>query len=129
MGGPNRAFAILRKGLPLVALLASLAVAQGCADYQVRTPDSDTLSEPYQREEPTAFFWGLMLDPQVVTADCEDGVNDVVVKRAFIHDLVSVLTLGIVMPTAVEYRCRAPRGDSGSFPEAPEEPEEPSRGS
>lgn len=122
MRSPIRTLAILKKRLPLVVLLASLAAAPGCASYQVRTPDSDPLDETYQREEPSAFFWGLVLSPQVVTADCENGLNDVVVKRAFIHDLVSVLTLGIVMPTAVEFRCRAPHGDGGEFPEAPENP-------
>ena len=122
MRTPIRLLAVLKKRLPLVVLLASLAAAPGCADYRVRTPDSDPLEQTYQREEPSAFFWGLVLSPQVVAADCENGLNDVVVKRAFIHDLVSVLTLGIVMPTAVECRCRAPHGDGGDFPEAPENP-------
>jgi hypothetical protein len=114
--------AIVKKRLPLVVLLASLAAEPGCATYQVRTPDSDPLEKTYQSETPQAFFWGLILNPQVVTADCDDGLNDVVLKRNFLHDLASVLTLGIWMPTAVELRCRAPHGDGGSFPEAPENP-------
>ena len=101
--------------------MASLAAAQGCASYQVRTPDSDPLEQTYESEAPQAFFWGSVLKPQVVTAECESGLNDVVLKRNFLHDLASVLTLGIWMPTAVEYRCRAPHGDGGSFPEAPED--------
>ncbi len=117
-----RAIVVLNKRLPLVVLLASLAAAQGCANYQVRTPDSDPLEETYQREQAGALFWGLVLDPQVISANCENGLNDVIVKRAFINDLVSVLTLGIVMPTEVEFRCRAPHGDGGSFPEAPKDP-------
>ena len=121
MSSPIRALDVLKKRLSLVVLLASLAAAQGCANYQVRTPDSDPLEETYQSEQVGALFWGLVLDPQVVAANCENGLNDVVVKRAFIHDLVSVLTLGVVMPTVVEYRCRAPHGDGGSFPEAPEQ--------
>jgi len=115
-----RALDVLKRWLPLVVLLASLAAAQGCANYQVRTPDSDPLEETYQREQAGALFWGLVLDPQVISANCENGLNDVIVKRSFMNDLVSVLTLGIVMPTEVEYRCRAPHGDGGSFPEAPE---------
>jgi hypothetical protein len=116
-------FATLKKRLPLIVLLAGLAVAQGCASYQVRTPDSDTLDVTYQSESPDALFWGLVLKPQVVTAKCGgSGINDVVVKRNFLHDLASVLTLGIWMPTAVEFRCRAPHGDGGSFPEAPKNP-------
>lgn len=114
-----RPIASLRKRLPLVVVLASLAAAQGCATYQVRTPDSDPLEQSYESEAPQAYAWGLVLSPQVVTADCDDGLNDVVLKRNFLHDLASVLTLGIWMPTKVEFRCRAPQGDGGSFPEAP----------
>lgn len=110
--------AAVRKRLPATILLASLVAVQGCATYQVRTPDSDPLEQTYQTEAPQAFFWGLVQDPQVVSADCDGGLNDVVLKRTYLHDLASVLTLGIWMPTAVEYRCRAPRGDGGSFPEA-----------
>ena len=110
--------AIRKRILPLLILLASLVAAPGCATYQVRTPDSDPLEKTYQSEAPQAFFWGLVLSPQVVTADCDSGLNDVVLKRNFLHDLASVLTLGIWMPTAVEFRCRAPQGDGGSFPEA-----------
>ena len=111
--------AIVKKRLALVVLLASLAAAQGCATYQVRTPDSEPLEKTYQREAPQALFWGLVLSPQVITAKCDGGLNDVVLKRNFLHDLASVLTLGIWMPTEVEFRCRAPHGDGGSFPEAP----------
>ena len=113
---------IVRRRLPGIVLLASLAAAQGCATHQVRAPNSDPLEKTYQRESPQAFFWGLVLSPQVVTAKCGGGLNDVILKRNFLHDLASVLTLGIWMPTEVEFRCRAPRGDGGSFPEAPNTP-------
>lgn len=114
-----RPIAVLKWRLPIVVLVACLAVAPGCASHQVRTPDSDPLEQTYQGEAPQAFFWGLALSPQVVSADCEDGLNDVVVKNSFFHSLAGVLTLGIWMPASVEYRCRAPHGDGGSFPEAP----------
>ena len=108
----------LRRRLARVVILAGLVAIQGCASYQVRTPDSDPLEQTYQTEAPQAFFWGLVQDPQVISADCNSGLNDVVLKRTYLHDLASVLTLGIWMPTAVEYRCRAPQGNGGSFPEA-----------
>ena len=110
--------AMLGRRLSLVVFLTGLSVVQGCATHQVRTPDSDPLEQTYQQEAPQAFFWGLVQNPQVVTADCESGLNDVVVKRSYLHDLASVLTLGVWMPAAVEFRCRAPQGDGGSFPEA-----------
>jgi hypothetical protein len=55
-----------------------------------------------------AYFWGNVLDPQVVAADCQDGVDDLVVQRTEQQKLISVLTLGIWMPSEVRYRCKAP---------------------
>ena len=108
-----------KERLSLVVLMAVLVASQGCSTHQVRTPNSDPLQQTYQSASPQAYFWGLVLSPQVVTASCADGVNDVVVKRTYLHDLASVITLGIWMPSEVEFRCRAPRGDGGRFPEAP----------
>ena len=102
-----------------IAVLAALLVVAGCAEHQVRTPDSDPLEETYQSQTVNAYFWGAVLSPQVVTADCDGGVNDVVVKDSFFHGLASVITLGLWMPSTVEYRCRAPAGEGGAFPEAP----------
>ena len=115
--------AVLRRRLPLVILMAGLAAAQGCAEYQVRTPDSKPKVKTYIVETPHAYLWGLWSSPQVIAAKCgDDALNDVVIKRNFLHDLASVLTLGIWMPAEVQFRCRASRSDGGSFPEAPPRP-------
>lgn len=107
----------------VLLLLVGLASAQGCASYQVRTPDSDPQVKTYEGGVMHAFFWGLLVKPQVMTAECQrEAINDVVIKRNYLQDLASVLTLGIWMPAEVTYRCRAPRGDIGSFPEAPARP-------
>ena len=100
-----------------VLLLAALLA--GCASHQVRTPDSDPLEQTYESRMVHAYLWGAILDPQVVAADCDDGLNDVIVEDNFLYDLAGVLTLGIWMPGEVRYRCRAPAGDLGDFPEAP----------
>ncbi len=104
--------------LPVV-LAAALLALSGCASHQVRTPDSDPLEQTYENRTVHAYFWGAVLSPQVVAADCEGGLNDVVVKDNFLYDLAGVLTLGLWMPGEVEFRCRAPSGDLGDFPEAP----------
>lgn len=104
-----------------IVLLAAMLALSACASHQVRTPDSDPLEQTYESRTVHAYFWGSVLSPQVVAADCENGLNDVVVKDSFLHDLAGVLTLGLWMPGEVEYRCRAPSGDGGAFPEAPAE--------
>ncbi len=106
-----------RRRLSIGAVLLAATVA-GCASHQVRTPDSDPLEQTYETRMVHAYFWGAVLDPQVVAADCEDGLNDVIVEDNFLYDLAGVVTLGIWMPGEVRYRCRAPGGDLGGFPEA-----------
>lgn len=107
-----------RGALAIMALTAVLVCAQGCAEYQVRLPDSDPVIKTYESGTKHAYFWGLWLDPQVTTAECQgQGINDVVIKRNYLQDLAGVLTLGIWMPTQVGFRCKAPAISGGSFPE------------
>lgn len=102
----------LKKMVLVLVLLAVLAGAQGCASYQLRMPDSDPAVETYEGGPMNAFFWGTTYDPQVMTANCHEskGINDVVVKQNYLQALASVITLGIWMPTRVEFRCQAPPG-------------------
>jgi hypothetical protein len=102
-------------------LLAGLLVLQGCAEYRVAVPDPDPVQLEGQKgeylEQPMdAYFWGNIVEPQVVTADCEgEGIDDVSVHRTRQQQLISVLTLGIWMPGDVRYRCKAP--PAAVFPE------------
>lgn len=113
----------LRSGCRAVCL-ASLLVLSGCATYQVTVPDSDPIrsegqTAEYQSETMHAFFWGLLLHPQVLSAECQgQGINDVVVFRTWLHDYVSVITLGLWMPTQVRFRCKAPPTRPGILPGA-----------
>jgi hypothetical protein len=104
------------KWLALV-LMASLACLHGCATYRVTIPDSDPQAQTYRGGSMQAYLWGIWYAPQVMAAECQgEGLNDVVIKRNYLHDLASVLTLGIWMPTEVHFRGKAPRGDVGPFP-------------
>ena len=108
------------RALSVLALLACLALTQGCAEYRVEMRSSDPVRETYEGDTMQAYAWGLWYSPQVLTANCDsEAINDVVVKRNYLHDLASVFTLGIWMPMEITYRCKAPAGDIGSFPEAP----------
>jgi hypothetical protein len=119
-------FESLRR-LGTLALAASLLLLSGCASYQVTVPDSDPIQlegqdDPYVVKTMHAYFWGLVLDPQVLAADCQgQGINDVVIDRTLGHDVASVFTLGIWMPMDVRFRCKAPPTRGGDFPVSPSE--------
>ncbi len=96
----------MKQVFPVLVLVVGLAWAQGCANYQVRIPDSHPADINYQGRTMHAFFWGTLYDPQVLAAECQgEGINDVVIKRNYLQDLASVLTLGIWMPIEVNFRC------------------------
>lgn len=108
--------------LGILALATGLLVMPGCASYQITVPDSDPIQlegqeGPYVEKTMHAYVWGLVLDPQVLAAECQgQGINDVVVDRTIAHDLAGVFTLGLWMPTDVRFRCKAPPTRGGDFP-------------
>ena len=105
-----------------VVCLAGLLALSGCASFQVSVPDSDPIqpegqATAYQKKTMHAFFWGVLLDPQVFAAECHgQGINDVVIDRTLAHDLAGVITLGLWMPTDVRFRCKAPPTRPGVLP-------------
>jgi hypothetical protein len=102
-----------------VVAAAALLVLPGCADYHLTVPDSDPFTprgqeSAYKTYNANAFLWGLVLDPQVLAADCQgQGINDVFVHRNFGQDFASVITLGIWMPAEISYQCHAPPTTGG----------------
>jgi len=120
------------RGPVLAGALAGVLTMQACAEYRITVPDSDPFQPEGQKSEyvdkaMNAYLWGNILDPQVLAAECQgQGINDVVVDRAYYQDLISVFTLGIWMPFDVRFRCKAPppRGDVFPLPE-PAEPAHP----
>ena len=98
----------------MAACMAGLLALSGCATYQVTVPDSNPIrvegqTGGYQSKTMHAFFWGLLLHPEVLSAECYgQGINDVLVVRTWLHDYVGVVTLGLWMPIYVRFRCKAP---------------------
>jgi len=111
----------------LAIFTAVLLLLPGCASFQITIPDSDPIQlqgqdEEYVNKTMHAFFWGFVINPQVLAAECRgQGINDVVVDRSLVHDLVGVVTLGLWMPTEVRFRCKAPPTRPGVLPVPPSE--------
>jgi hypothetical protein len=105
-----------------LAAVAGLLALTGCADYHLTVPDSDPFTprgqeSAYKTYNANAYVWGLVLDPQVLPADCQgQGINDVFVHRNFGQDVASVLTLGLWMPAEISYQCHAPPTTGGTIP-------------
>ena len=108
--------------LLLPALTAAVLLGSSCAQYQITIPDSDPIQlegqdEAYVSKTMHAYFWGNIMDPQVLAAECQgQGINDVFVGRNYAYDLASVLTFGIWSPLDLRFRCKAPPPRHGQFP-------------
>ena len=106
----------------MTVCMAGLLVLTGCANFQITVPDSDPIRTKgqvaeYQKKTMHAFFWGLLLDPQVLAAECHgQGINDVVIHHTLAHDLAGAISLGLWMPTEVRFRCKAPPTRPGVLP-------------
>lgn len=98
----------LKQACPFGVLLMSLALTPACAEYQVTIPDSHPDDINYKGGTMKAWVWGKWYDPEVMAAECQtEGINDVVIKRNYLHDLASVFTFGIFMPIEVNFRCES----------------------
>jgi hypothetical protein len=110
------------RSMYVAVCMAGLLILPGCASFQITIPDSDPIkpkgyTEGYLKKTMHAFFWGLVLDPKVLSAECNgQGINDVIIYRTLVHDFAGVITLGIWMPTEVYYRCKAPPTRPGVLP-------------
>jgi hypothetical protein len=86
----------------LPAILA-LSLLGGCATHRLVVAHPNPYNEPH-RVNSTAFGWGAVQRRTV--AECDNSLLDEVrVKQNFGQSLITVLTLGIVMPTTIEYIC------------------------
>ncbi len=79
----------------------------GCASYRITIPSSDPTDIQYKEAGMNAYVWGWIKSPPEETANCEQGINDVIVDDNLGYDLISVITLGIWKPISVRYSCKA----------------------
>lgn len=100
---------ILQPKVALLVLFIILAITQGCAEYHLTRASTQTQDHNYQGGTMKAWLWGKFYDPMLLEAKCQgQGINDVLVKRTYLDDLISVFTFGTIMPIEVQYRCKSP---------------------
>ncbi|MES2444673.1 MAG: hypothetical protein V4574_17750 [Pseudomonadota bacterium] len=87
----------------ILSAVFAVSLLTGCATHRLVAAHPNPYGEPH-RVSSVAFGWGA-LQKRTVT-ECDNSLLDEVrVKQNFGQSLVTVVTLGIVMPTTVEYIC------------------------
>ncbi len=110
--------AFMRARRALFATVAACALQlSGCFHYRLTpvTPDGEPLPPATEPESATvwAFAWGLA-QPTVSPANCQgNGASEVTTTTNLGYALLTVITLGIVAPAEVEWRCAKDATGSG----------------
>lgn len=107
----------------VISAVSALAVS-GCASYRISIPNEDYTDIQHKEASMNAYLWGNIMSPLVEPADCEGGINDVIVDDNLGYDFIGVITLGIWKPISIRYRCKAAdrSSDSPTFPSGTSQP-------
>jgi hypothetical protein len=98
-----------RKFTPAFILFFFVSITIGCTTTRVVSKyDCDTVSNnPLNKKTTWSFAWGLV-EPKPITPNCDprsNHMNQVQSKTNLGFALITVVTLGIVMPQRVEWCC------------------------
>ena len=92
-------------------LLALLIVStQSCYHYRVLNTTNDPATE-YQRKVLHSYAWGLVNNPKdfhVPNCNANNALDEVMYSKNFGQALLTVITLGIVSPIEVKWKCHKP---------------------
>jgi hypothetical protein len=100
-----------KRSLPVLFIVLIIA-STGCYHYRILNTNDDPGTE-YRDTVVRSYLWGLVNKPQdfhVPNCDADSctAINEVVFSKNFGQALLTVITLGIVSPVKVQWRCHKP---------------------
>jgi len=93
-------------------LVAAFTLLSGCAEHRLIVPRPNPTGAPLTVNS-EAFAFGTVQPRNVVQCDT-NIIDEVRVKQNIGQALITVLTLGIYMPTTIEYVCGNVPSEEGS---------------
>jgi Bor protein len=95
----------------VLSILFFVVIIQSCYHYRVLNTRNDPGTE-YRDTVMRSYFWGLINKPQNFhVPNCTDScaaLDEVVFSKNFGQSLLTVITVGIVAPVKVEWKCHKP---------------------
>lgn len=96
----------------ILGIAAAACLVGGCAQHRVVVPHPDFAGQPVTADS-NAIGW--VAKQRRTVADCPtNSLHEVRVHQSFLQGLATVLTLGLWMPTKLEYRCGKQDTEEGS---------------
>lgn len=93
-------------------IVAALTLLSGCAEHRLIVPRPNPTGAPITVNS-DAYAFGTVQRRNVVSCDT-NIIDEVRVKQNLGQALATVLTLGIYMPTTIEYVCGNVPNEEGS---------------
>jgi len=99
-----------------VALIAAAFLASGCVSHQLIVANPNPTDDRPAAVDSNGFAFGAVQRRNV--ADCDTNlIDEVRVRQTLAQALATVLTLGLWMPTRIEYRCAKVPSTTGTIGE------------
>lgn len=95
---------------PFLFVLLIALPFQSCYHYRVLTTQSDPATE-LQEKVLWSYAWGLINKPKefiVPNCDKKNALDEVTMTTSFGGSILTIITLGIVCPVKVQWRCHKP---------------------
>jgi hypothetical protein len=92
-----------------VLVIILLIPLQSCYHYRVLSTYSDPSTE-YKEKVLWSYCWGLVNSPQqFVVPNCDqNSLDEVKITSTFGQNLLTVVSLGVVCPIKVQWKCHKP---------------------
>ena len=91
-------------------LFVLLFTTSSCYQYRVLNTNNDPATE-YQKKVLWSYCWGLVNKPEnFVVPNCgnNNALDEVQFRTNFGYSLITVVSLGILAPTQVKWKCHKP---------------------
>lgn len=97
-----------------VALVAALFLTTGCVTHQLIVANPNPTDDRPPAIDSNGFGFGAVQRRNV--AECDTNlIDEVRVRQTLAQALATVLTLGLWMPTRIEYRCAKVPSTTGTI--------------
>lgn len=103
-------FCRLAKSCCFVLVVFVSISTQSCYEYRVLNSNNDPSTE-YRDTVMWSYAWGLVNKPKdfhVPNCNNSNAIDEVQYRKKFGHSLLTLLTLGIVSPIEVRWKCHKP---------------------
>jgi len=94
-----------------VLFIAFIVALSGCYHYRIINTHNEPGTE-YRDTVIRSYLWGLVNKPQNFhVPNCTDScaaLDEIVISKNFGQSLLTVITLGIVSPVKVQWKCHKP---------------------